>query len=108
MSLTVGQLNFWGREVQAVAILVPGLGEMAYVVEEGDDLPEPGDEVECTVRYKIGPAHIGANHDKDGVAKDQFGILLPFQGMKPGFRITAVRKYADMEKAWEQDHGATG
>lgn len=108
MSLTVGQLNFFGREVQAIGIRVPGLGEMSYPIEEGEDIPEPGDEIECTIRFKIGPVEIGPDHDKDGIAKTQFGYILPFQGIKPGFRITGVRKWADIDKEWDRAHGATG
>ena len=100
-----GQLDLRGEPVLAVDADVPGLGRMAIgELGELDKVPQEGDILECTVRYKVGKEVYGSDYDKDGIAKTQFGLVLQLKAIKPGFAVTAHVTKSELDEQFYSRH----
>lgn len=105
-----GQLTFEGREVAEVK---SHWGDLTL-----EQLPDGltreqlaslsiGDEVSCTVRFKVENVDHGEKVDRQGVGTKPFTRTVRLKTLSPGFKVDKVRTRDELEEAWRQDQGAT-
>lgn len=107
---TPGQVSFEGRLVSAVKFLTRQM-----VLEE---LPDgltwedaaslvAGDFIEATVRIRVLPPSGSEKIDLDsGAGTGALTKVLNLQPIREGFKVTAILKAEDIERAWTEAHTA--
>jgi hypothetical protein len=101
----VGQLDFEGNEVHGSKLIIPGLGETDWVTEPGEEPPGPGDEVEIRYRGKV-VVGFPQTFDKTGTATSQLVRAMTLKPSWEGFEIVGIRRKADIDAMWLEQHGA--
>jgi hypothetical protein len=103
-----GQLDFHGREIQAVYVDIPGLGEIPLddVWPHEEELQQE-DHIELTVRGHILFENNGAKADSDGISTGELKRVYKVRLLKPGLAIRARLSKAERDAAWDREHGAT-
>ena len=107
-SPTPAQLSFEGRIVAAVKFAVKQM--TLEELPDGlswDDAGElaPGDFIEATVRIRVLPSSGQEKIDLDnGAGTGPLTKVLNLQPIRSGFRVNAIMKAADLERAWTASH----
>lgn len=97
--MTFGQISFEGREVHGVKLVFPGLGEMDWTMEEGEELPTTGDEIEITVRCKVIVRPGEESYDKTGTATSQLTRKMYLKPTYKGFNAVVTGRRAEEDVA---------
>lgn len=103
-----GQLDFQGREVQQVTMIVPGLGSVPVDLDKEEWDPIPGDWLEVTMRLVVNGVGPDEDHDRQGIGSSPFGIKIRTKAMDEGFAITNILRWGKRQEAFDKDHGAVG
>lgn len=107
--MTIGQLDFHGREVQEVYANIPGLGlvPIASLFEDNDiKTPEPGETWEITLQLVNERERTEEKHDKEGFATGVLTRVWDFKAVRPGLAVTGVFTREAKDEAFKAGHGA--
>jgi hypothetical protein len=89
---------------------IPGIGEVDYSLPDGEDVNlRDDDRIRFTVECVIAFNKVGSKHSKTGVGTGERKQVAMARAIVPQcVEIETVLRREDLEKAWEQAHGATG
>jgi hypothetical protein len=108
--MTIGQLDFHGREVQEIYANIPGLGlvPIASLFPDGQDVqaPEPGEVWEVTLQLVNERERTEEKHDKEGFATGVLTRVWDFKAVRPGLGVTGVYTRAQKDEQFKSGHGA--
>lgn len=106
----VGQRSFFGREIAAHRLELPGIGEVDYSLPDGEDVNlRDDDRIRLTVEYVITFVKGGSKHNKGGVGTGERKQVAMARAIVPQcVEVDQVLRREQLEAMWEQEHGATG
>ncbi len=103
----VGQRTFFGREVSALKLDLPGMGVVDYDVPDGENEElRNGDRIRVTVEAVVTRVSGFEKHNSDGVGVDSLKQIAAVKFIIPEcVNLDAVLRRDDLEAQWQQKVG---
>ena len=102
-----GQLfSFEGKEVTALKLSIPGMGDVDYMLPPDEDAGtlRQGDQFEVLVRYVVVDVRHPEKHDSLGIATEKMKRVQVAKTVVPEIvKVEAVLRRESIERMWEHD-----
>lgn len=106
--MTIGQLNFEGKEITAVKLDIPGLGEQDMGELGLTEVPLEGDRIRVELEMVFGAPTNGSKKPDSFTGFTATPAIRAQKAFIVGnsVQIKGFLKAADVENLWQDSHGA--